>query len=72
MTMDDPRLYMRIIDELRTRIGDGRLKPRDQVPSITVLCAGFGCSRRTVTKAMTLLAGEGLVTRVPGLGYYVC
>jgi DNA-binding GntR family transcriptional regulator len=29
-----------------------------------------GHSRQTVTKAMKVLSDEGLIYRVPGLGYY--
>ncbi len=41
------------------------------MPSITTLSQAFGHARQTCGKAMQLLEGEGLLTRMPGHGYYV-
>jgi DNA-binding GntR family transcriptional regulator len=41
------------------------------VPSITTLTQDHGVARQTAAKALRLLESEGLVHRVPGLGYYV-
>ena len=41
------------------------------VPSITTLTQDHGVARQTAAKALQLLESEGLVYRVPGLGYYV-
>ena len=46
-------------------------KPGQPVPSITTLTQDHGVARSTAAKALRLLESEGLVHRVPGLGYYV-
>jgi DNA-binding GntR family transcriptional regulator len=40
-------------------------------PSITTLSQQYGHARQTCAKALRTLEDEGLLTRVPGLGYYV-
>jgi DNA-binding GntR family transcriptional regulator len=40
-------------------------------PSITTLTQEYGHARQTCAKALRVLVDEGLLTRVPGLGYYV-
>ena len=67
----DPRAYMRLAALIREQIAHGELAPGGQLPSIAVLRRDHGHSRQTVGKAMRVLEGEGLIYRVPGLGYYV-
>ena len=67
----DPRAYMRLAALVREQIASGKLAPGAQLPSIAVLRREHGRSRQTVGTAMRILAGEGLIYRVPGLGYYV-
>jgi len=67
----DPRAYMRLAALVREQIASGKLAPGAQLPSIAVLRREHGHSRQTVGEAMRILAGEGLIYRVPGLGYYV-
>ena len=62
---------MRLAALIRERIADGRLNPGGQLPSIAALRREQGHSRQTVGKAMHALEREGLIYRVPGLGYYV-
>ena len=69
--MEDPRAYVRIADQVRQQITAGRLKPGQPVPSITTLTQDHGVARQTAAKALRLLESEGLVHRIPGLGYYV-
>ena len=69
--MEDPRAYVRIADSVRQEIAAGRLQPGQPVPSITTLSQEYGVARQTAAKALRLLESEGLVYRVPGLGYYV-
>jgi GntR family transcriptional regulator len=67
----DPRAYIRLAALIREQIADGRLLPGGQLPSIAALRRQHGHSRQTVGKAMRVLESEGLIYRVPGLGYYV-
>ncbi len=67
----DPRAYMRIARSIRQRITEGRLRPGMPTPSIRTLTEEYGVARQTAAKALRLLESEGMVYRVPGLGYYV-
>jgi len=71
MELADPRAYVRLAAILRQQITDGFLRPSDRAPSITRLSQEHRHARPTCGKALRMLEGEGLVTRVPGLGYFV-
>lgn len=62
---------MRIAAFVRQGLSEGRWGPGDPVPSITTLSQEYGVARQTAAKALRLLEAEGLLTRVPGLGYFV-
>ena len=68
---DDPRAYMRIAALIRQQIRDGKLRSGKPTPSIRTLTEEHGVARQTAAKALRLLESEGIVYRVPGLGYYV-
>ena len=68
--MPDPRAYRSLATLLRDQITSGKLAPGERLPSIGKLRQEHGHSRQTVTKAMKVLSDEGLIYRVPGLGYY--
>jgi DNA-binding GntR family transcriptional regulator len=38
---------------------------------VRTLCETYGIARATATKAVHLLADEGLIRRVPGKGWFV-
>ena len=67
----DPRAYIRLAALIRDQIASGTLPPGGRLPSIAVLRRRHRHSRQTVGKAMRILEGEGLIYRVPGLGYYI-
>ena len=67
----DPRAYVRMAGMLREMISNQVLPPGSAAPSITRLSREYGHARQTWGRAMRLLEGEGLLHRVPGLGYYV-
>lgn len=69
--VDDPRAYVRIAAAMRQRITSGELAPGQPVPSITALVQEYGVARQTASKALRMLETEGLLRRIPGLGYYV-
>lgn len=72
LNLADPRAYRRLAALIRQQIGDGTLRPGRPVPSITGLSQEHGHARQTCSKALRILEREGLVVRIPGLGYYVC
>ena len=67
----DPRAYVRMAARLRRQISAGTFAPAAPVPSITVLGEQYGHARQTCAKALQALAAEGLLVRIPGLGYHV-
>jgi len=67
----DPRAYVRLAARLRREIAEGILAPGMPTPSITTLSQQYGHARQTCAKALRTLEDEGLLTRIPGLGYYV-
>jgi DNA-binding GntR family transcriptional regulator len=71
VTTPDPRAYVRLANLIRQQITDGKLSPGQPTPSVTTLTQEHGVARQTAAKALRVLEAEGLVTRIPGLGYYV-
>jgi GntR family transcriptional regulator len=73
--MDDNRIemrrYLRLATFIREEIANGLLAPGSSVPSIKSLCHVYGLSRQTAGKALRVLENEGLIYRLPGLGYFV-
>lgn len=67
----EPLVYIRLASELRDRIKSGELTSGMPTPSITTLAGETGHARQTCAKALKLLEGEGLLGRVPGLGYFI-
>ena len=55
---------------LRGRIEDGTLKP-GAAAAIGPLCPELGVGRRTAARALSALEDEGLLERLPGIGYVV-
>ena len=64
-------IYQQIAEQLRTQILAGTLREGEYLPSIRELAKDLKVSVITTMKAYELLAEEGLVTAVPGKGFYV-
>ena len=67
----DPRIYLRIAGELRTRIEAGDFDRDGKIPSARTPMQEYGVAYDTAQHAVRTLEGEGLVLRYPGRGYYV-
>jgi len=63
--------YLRIADNLRRQIVDGRLAPGDRVPSRHQLAREHGVSDRVAVEAVRRLVSEGYVESRSGSGTYV-
>ncbi|MBF9132908.1 TetR/AcrR family transcriptional regulator C-terminal domain-containing protein [Plantactinospora sp. S1510] len=70
MTRPDPP-YLRIVAEIRRRIGAGELGAGDQVPSTRQIMQQWGVAMATASKVLTVLRHEGLVRAEPGRGTVV-
>lgn len=58
--------YLRLSDEIRSRILDRRLKDGEALPTETELARQFGVNRSTVREALRNLQSGGLVSRRAG------
>jgi|ADGO01.1.fsa_nt_gi transcriptional regulator, GntR family len=68
----DPRpRYQQLAAILREAIKTGTYSPGDRLPSEKTLTQTYGVARETASKAMDVLASEGLAVMVPGLGWHV-
>ncbi|KJV40831.1 GntR family histidine utilization transcriptional repressor [Brevundimonas sp. UYEF29] len=64
-------LHRRIYADLEGLILSGELSPGDRIPFEHELTERYNCSRMTVSKAISELAGRGLVTRRRRAGTFV-
>ena len=64
-------LHQRLYADLERRILSGDLSPGDRIPFEHELTETYDCSRMTVSKAISELAGRGLVTRRRRAGTFV-
>jgi DNA-binding GntR family transcriptional regulator len=66
----DPRAYMRLAALIREQVARGEILGGTALPPITDIRRKHGHSRQTAGKALRVLEDEGVVYRVPGLGYF--
>ncbi|MFC5746823.1 GntR family transcriptional regulator [Actinomadura rugatobispora] len=71
MPVPDRPAYLRIADQLRARIRDGRYPQGARLPTMADLRAEHGVSEIVVRQAIALLRGEGLVETRRGGGTIV-
>ena len=64
-------IYLRVANELKRAIADGRYPVGAQLPTEHALCEQFGISRFTARGAVRLLSTAGLVTRRQRVGTIV-
>jgi len=63
--------YRQIINSIFQAIAGGRLKIGDKIPSLNQICAEFDLSRDTVMVAFNELKARGVISSIPGKGYYI-
>jgi DNA-binding GntR family transcriptional regulator len=63
-------LREQVVEQIRTAIIEGRLKPNDHIAE-TALTSQLGVSRTPVREALILLESEGLVVSLPHRGCFV-
>ncbi len=65
-------LHQQLYDELRQAILNGRLLPRQKLPSTRSIAQSLGISRTTATQSYDRLQSEGYLETIVGSGTYVC
>lgn len=64
-------IYRQIVDQVARLIAGGSLRPGDELPSVRSVAALHAVNPMTVSKAYSLLEGQGLVQRLRGQGMVV-
>jgi GntR family transcriptional regulator len=64
-------LFRRIMDDIRSQIERGELKPGERLPSTKALAQQYGVSLGSVRQAITLLIESGWLYGHQGLGVFV-
>ena len=69
---NDPRpAYLQVADDLRASIANRTFKPGERLPSGRDLARRYGVAPMTVSHAIDVLRGEGLVEAYQGRGVFV-
>ena len=71
MTVLEPTLHKRIRADIAEQILSGQWPPGHRIPIEQDLMVQYGCSRMTVSKALTPLVDEGLIVRRRRAGTFV-
>jgi GntR family transcriptional regulator len=64
-------IYRQIVDQVERLIAGGSLRAGDELPSVRAVAALHAVNPMTVSKAYSLLEGQGLVQRLRGQGMVV-
>ncbi len=64
-------VYLRVLDDLRSRIRSGMLEPGARVPSRNAIITNYGVGETAAKHALAVLVAEGLIEARPGSGCYV-
>lgn len=63
--------YRKLVQDFKTKIDNGDLKPGDKIPSTVELCAEYQVSATVINQAVLVLEAQGYITGRPGLGRFV-
>ncbi len=64
-------IFLQIADSLCNQILDGKLKPKDRVPSVRGLAAELEVNRNTVMRTFSYLQDENIFDNKRGVGFFV-
>jgi DNA-binding GntR family transcriptional regulator len=70
MSTSEP-VYLRVLEDLRSRIRSGSLEPGARVPSRNAIITNYGVGETAAKHALAVLMAEGLIEARPGSGCYV-
>jgi DNA-binding transcriptional regulator YhcF (GntR family) len=58
---DNRPIYLQIIGQIKEQVGDGTLKPGDELPSVRELADSLGVNMHTVRSAYLKLRDQGII-----------
>ena len=64
-------VYLQLVDQVKTAVASGALKPGEALPSIRPLAEELRVNRNTVAKAYTELESQGVIETLAGKGCFV-
>jgi GntR family transcriptional regulator len=64
-------IYRQLVQQVRRDVMLGRLRPGDQLPSVSEVVGSLSVNPNTVVKAFSELEHQGLVVRRQGVGTFV-
>jgi len=64
-------VYLQVVDQIRTAVASGSLRPGDPLPSIRTLAERLRINRNTMAKAYTELENQGVIETRAGKGCFV-
>jgi GntR family transcriptional regulator len=64
-------IYRQLVQQVRRDVMLGRLRPGDQLPSVSEVVGALSVNPNTVVKAFSELEHQGLVVRRQGVGTFV-
>jgi GntR family transcriptional regulator len=64
-------IYRQIVEQLRRHVASGQWRAGDELPSVRALAQEHAINPMTVSKAYSLLEGEGLLERRRGMGMVI-
>jgi len=72
MKFDETRpIYIQIMENIKSKIARGELKPGDKLPSVRELSGKIGVNPNTIARAYSELEREGVIVTRRGQGTYV-
>ncbi|MFE3454853.1 TetR/AcrR family transcriptional regulator C-terminal domain-containing protein [Nonomuraea sp. NPDC059194] len=63
--------YLEIVEDIKRRVAEGKLKPGDRLPPVRQVAKRWGVALATATKAMNTLQQQGIVQAKPRVGTVV-
>jgi GntR family transcriptional regulator len=64
-------LYAQVVDQVKSLVASGALRPGDQLPSVRDLAVTLRVNRNTAAKAYQVLESEGVLASRAGHGTFV-
>ena len=69
---DAKPIYTQIVENFRTQIASGVLRPGEKLPSVRELAQQMSINPNTIQRAYRELEVRGVIQTVPGKGCFVC